>query len=108
MRQMFETIRGQTAMSASSPDEQAFMSAAEYFGFEFVGRDIENGLVIVVDKRTSERFDIEVRAARRKHRTRHSDAPLRYVTPRYAALCRVALRYAALRVVTPGPRRLPV
>ena len=58
---MVETINGQSLMSASSPDEQAFTSAAEYFGFEFVGRDIENGLVIVVDKRRGERYEIEVR-----------------------------------------------
>jgi hypothetical protein len=58
---MVETINGQSLMSASSPDEQAFTSAAEYFGFEFVGRDIENGLVIVVDERRGERYEIEVR-----------------------------------------------
>lgn len=39
---------------------QAFLSAAEYFGFEFVARDTENGIVVVLDKRMSQRYEIEV------------------------------------------------
>jgi len=57
---MIETVNGQTHLTASSPDEQAFMSAAEYFGFEFLGRDIEQGHIHVLDKRTQERFEVEV------------------------------------------------
>ena len=47
-------------LSASSPDETAFVAAAEHFGFEFVARDAERGLVILLDKTSGERHAVEL------------------------------------------------
>lgn len=42
---------GRLELSASSPDEQAFVAAAENFGLELAHRDLERGLIQLRDKR---------------------------------------------------------
>ena len=49
---LLEPVDGVLSLSASSPDELAFVSAAEYFGFDFVARDLSKGVVELCDKRT--------------------------------------------------------
>ncbi len=34
-------------LSASSPDEQAFVAAAYHFGFQFIKRDLESGTATI-------------------------------------------------------------
>ena len=51
---------GRVDLCASSPDEQAFVAAAEYFGFEFIERMPEAGLVKVHDKHTGLHHTVEV------------------------------------------------
>ena len=59
---LLETVNGRQELSASSPDEQAFVAAAEYFGFDFVERDADRGLVHLQDKLSSppRRYAIEL------------------------------------------------
>ena len=47
------------ALSASSPDEQAFVAAAEYFGYEFTARHDDKGYICVRDKRLNETYEVK-------------------------------------------------
>jgi len=47
---MPETVGGQADLCASSPDELAFVSAAEYFGIEFTTREAGQGLVLLTER----------------------------------------------------------
>ena len=38
---LLEKVNGKLELSASSPDEQAFVAAAEHFGYEFSERDAD-------------------------------------------------------------------
>jgi len=40
-----EDVKGEQELAASSPDEQAFVAAAELFGFEYLSRDTFEGVV---------------------------------------------------------------
>ena len=57
---LIEMVGGQEELCASSPDEQAFVSAAEYFGYAFVERRPDVGELDIVDKRSGERHTVEV------------------------------------------------
>ena len=57
---MLEEVGGQTELVASSPDEQAFVAAAEYFGFEYLGRDAFEGRLTLLEKRTGSEHDVKV------------------------------------------------
>ena len=46
--------------SASSPDELAFVSAAEFFGLTFEKRHASSGVLVVHDKLRDERHEIQV------------------------------------------------
>ena len=47
---LLETVHGRQELSASSPDEQAFVAAAEHFGFDFVERDSDRGIIWLEDR----------------------------------------------------------
>lgn len=49
---LLEKVHGRLELSASSPDEQAFVAAAEYLGFDFVSRDADRGTLAITDKQT--------------------------------------------------------
>ena len=51
---LIETVGGREELCASSPDEQAFVAAAEFFGYEFTERRPDVGEVVIKDKRTGE------------------------------------------------------
>ena len=57
---LLEMVNGKLELSASSPDEQAFVAAAEYFGFDFVQRDADRGVLMIVDKQTKEKHEVEL------------------------------------------------
>ena len=57
---LLETVNGQQELSASSPDEQAFVAAAEYFGFEYVARDADRGVLTLLEKQSGIRHEVEV------------------------------------------------
>ena len=59
---LIETVDGDQTLSASSPDEQAFVAAAEHFGFDFIARDSDSGVLTVSDKRLGASYDVQVRA----------------------------------------------
>jgi magnesium-transporting ATPase (P-type) len=49
---LHEAVGGMaTELAASSPDELAFVAAAEHFGYEFTARDLSKGALLVRDKR---------------------------------------------------------
>mmetsp|Transcript_11735 Transcript_11735/g.26427 ORF Transcript_11735/g.26427 Transcript_11735/m.26427 type:complete len:1004 (+) Transcript_11735:1-3012(+) len=60
---LLEMINGREELSASSPDEQAFVAAAEYFGFELLHRDSQSGTLTIRDKIEARDHIIEVLAA---------------------------------------------
>ena len=41
-----EEQKGKLSFNASSPDELALVNAAKYFGFELIGRDEDNNILI--------------------------------------------------------------
>ena len=45
-----ESVNGDVQLAASSPDEQAFVAAAEYFGIEYLSRDAFLGTITLLDK----------------------------------------------------------
>ena len=49
---LIETVGGKEELCASSPDEQAFVAAAEYFGYEFAERRSDVGELVIKDKRS--------------------------------------------------------
>jgi len=51
---------GKTELCASSPDEQAFVAAGEYFGFEYRGRQVATGEVEVWDKHRGVSHMVEI------------------------------------------------
>ena len=57
---LLEYVHGKLELSASSPDEQAFVAAAEYFGFEYTARDSDKGLLTILEKRTGISHQVEV------------------------------------------------
>eukprot|EP00966_Prymnesium_polylepis_P115396 2667497-Prymnesium_polylepis.1 len=57
---MLEEVNGQVELAASSPDELAFVAAAEYFGFEYLGRDAFEGRLSLLDKNAGERHDVQI------------------------------------------------
>eukprot|EP00966_Prymnesium_polylepis_P108489 2511487-Prymnesium_polylepis.3 len=57
---MLEEVNGEVELSASSPDEQAFVAAAEYFGFEYLARDAQKGLVTIRDKMANATYAVEL------------------------------------------------
>ncbi|KAL1521781.1 hypothetical protein AB1Y20_021434 [Prymnesium parvum] len=57
---MLEEVGGKLQLCASSPDEQAFVAAAEYFGFEYLGRDAFAGQLTLLEKRTRSEHVIEI------------------------------------------------
>ena len=57
---MLEPVDGQEDLCASSPDELAFVSAAEYFGIEFTARDASRGRIQLRDKASGETLEVEL------------------------------------------------
>ena len=57
---MPEVVDGVADLCASSPDELAFVSASEYFGLEFVGRDAAKGLVTLAEKQSGRKHVVEL------------------------------------------------
>ena len=57
---LLERVHGQLELSASSPDEQAFVAAAEYFGFEYTARDADRGVLTLLEKRSGVSHEVEV------------------------------------------------
>ncbi len=55
---LIEPVDGVPQLSASSPDEQAFVAGAEYFGYDFVSRDLDRGYIKLLDKRTGEEHQV--------------------------------------------------
>ena len=53
----------QRELSASSPDEQAFVAAAELLGYEFAERHDDEGYVLLKDKRTGAVETVQVLTA---------------------------------------------
>ena len=39
-------LKGQLMYNASSPDELALVNAAKYFGYNFIGRDEDNNMIV--------------------------------------------------------------
>ena len=44
-----EEKKGNIVYNASSPDELALVNAARYFGFQFLGRDDDNNMIVSVN-----------------------------------------------------------
>ena len=57
---LLESVNGRLELSASSPDEQAFVAAAEFFGFDFVKRDADRGVITLLDKMTGASHEVEL------------------------------------------------
>lgn len=57
---MLEVADGLQILSASSPDEQGFVAAAEYFGYEFAERDAKRGLVKLKDRFSRTTHTVEI------------------------------------------------
>ena len=57
---LLESVNGRLELSASSPDEQAFVAAAEFFGFDFVKRDADRGVITLLDKMTGVSHEVEL------------------------------------------------
>ena len=55
---LIEPVDGVPQLSASSPDEQAFVAGAEYFGYDFVSRDLDRGYIKLLDKRSGEEHQV--------------------------------------------------
>ena len=47
-------------LAASSPDELAFVAGAEHFGFEYVSRNVFDGLVTLRDKQSGAEHDVKL------------------------------------------------
>ena len=57
---MVESVNGKQDLAASSPDEQAFVAAAEYFGFEYQSRNTFEGRLTLRDKFDGVDYDVEI------------------------------------------------
>ena len=57
---LLEESEGKVELSASSPDEQAFVAAAEHFGFEFVHRNQSKGVVGIRDSLAGVTHEVEL------------------------------------------------
>ena len=60
---MSQVLLNEGELSASSPDELAFVAAAEHFGFEFAARRDAHGELDVTDKRLGVTHTIKARRA---------------------------------------------
>ena len=60
---LLEVVNGREELCASSPDEQAFVAGAEYFGFEMVSRDSERSTITIRDKRFNVEHVVELLVA---------------------------------------------
>ena len=57
---VLETVDGEIELAASSPDEQAFVAAAEYFGFEFLSRDTFAGIVALKQRNSGVTHEVKL------------------------------------------------
>ena len=57
---LLEESEGKVELSASSPDEQAFVAAAEHFGYEFVHRNQSKGVVGIRDALAGVTHEVEL------------------------------------------------
>ena len=57
---MLEEVNGELELCASSPDEQAFVAAAEYFGLEYLSRNAFEGTLVLNDKHQGVKHTIEL------------------------------------------------
>lgn len=53
-----ERIDGKIKLSASNPDDEAFVCASEYFGFQFIDRREKNAIIFNADKNMYEEIEI--------------------------------------------------
>ena len=60
---LIEEVNGREELCASSPDEQAFVAAAEFFGFEMLRRDSQAGTLTIRDQMTGQGHMVEALVA---------------------------------------------
>jgi phospholipid-transporting ATPase len=101
---LIEMVGGQEELCASSPDEQAFVSAAECFGYAFVERRPDVGELDIVDKRSGERHTVQACARGLPTSALHPLTPPLAHTHPYNASLHLTATYES----PPGARGLPV
>jgi magnesium-transporting ATPase (P-type) len=96
---LLEKVNDRVELSASSPDEQAFVAAAEFFGFDFERRDADRGLLTIRDKQSGLAHEVELLYAFPYESSRKRMSVIVRLPP---ALLEVVGGGAAVRLYTKG------